>query len=189
MKKYEIVLMIDPAIKDTERNDFIKEITDKFSGQLIDRDDIGIQKLKYDLARVRGKNTAYFYSLFMELNPTQMQELKQSLLYNKILFRYAVFVMDANQEILKFQATNEYLQGLIDSWQDNKFGQKVTFLTRPENHKYIVRKALPILKKYTTRFGDIKPRKYTNNTISVQKKLKKAIVRARELGLVDYIKQ
>jgi ribosomal protein S18 len=45
-----------------------------------------------------------------------------------------------------------------------------------------------MLKKYITRFGDIKPRAYTNNSVSTQKKLKTAILRARELGFVAYKK-
>jgi len=45
-----------------------------------------------------------------------------------------------------------------------------------------------MLKKYITRFGDIKPRAYTNNSVSIQKKLKTAILRARELGFITYKK-
>jgi len=45
-----------------------------------------------------------------------------------------------------------------------------------------------MLKKYITRFGDIKPRKYTRNGVSVQKKLRKEIIRARNFGLVEFIK-
>jgi ribosomal protein S18 len=45
-----------------------------------------------------------------------------------------------------------------------------------------------MLAKYLTRFGDIKPRKYTDNNISTQKKVREAIVRSRELGLLDYIR-
>jgi ribosomal protein S18 len=45
-----------------------------------------------------------------------------------------------------------------------------------------------MLKKYITRFGNIKPRAYTNNSVSTQKKLKNAILRARELGFIAYKK-
>lgn len=45
-----------------------------------------------------------------------------------------------------------------------------------------------MLKKYITRFGEIKPRAYTSNSVSTQKKLKTAILRARELGFVAYKK-
>jgi ribosomal protein S18 len=45
-----------------------------------------------------------------------------------------------------------------------------------------------MIKKYITRFGEIKPRAYTNNAVSTQKKLKTVILRARELGFVAYKK-
>jgi ribosomal protein S18 len=45
-----------------------------------------------------------------------------------------------------------------------------------------------MLKKYMTRFGDVKPRKYTGNRVSVQKALRKVIIRAREMGLLEYVK-
>ena len=45
-----------------------------------------------------------------------------------------------------------------------------------------------MLKKYITRFGEIKPREYTGNSVSTQKKLKKVILRARELGFLTYKK-
>lgn len=46
-----------------------------------------------------------------------------------------------------------------------------------------------MFKKYITRFGEVKPRKYTGNSVSVQKKLREAILRARELGLLSFTKK
>jgi ribosomal protein S18 len=43
------------------------------------------------------------------------------------------------------------------------------------------------LKYYQTRFGDIKPRQYTWNSISTQKALRKEIIRARTLWLLPFI--
>jgi len=64
----------------------------------------------------------------------------------------------------------------------------VSFFSDKKNDKYINRKSVSMLKKYITRFGDIKPREYTHNSVSTQKKLKTAILRARELGFVAYKK-
>lgn len=47
---------------------------------------------------------------------------------------------------------------------------------------------MPILRKYITRFGEIKPREYTHNSVATQKKLKTAILRSRELGFLEYSK-
>lgn len=49
-------------------------------------------------------------------------------------------------------------------------------------------KALALLRMYTTRFDDIKPKKYSNHSVNAQKKVRKAIIRAREIGLLPYTK-
>jgi ribosomal protein S18 len=64
----------------------------------------------------------------------------------------------------------------------------VNFFADTKNEKYINRKGVAMLKKYITRFGNIKPRAYTKNSVSIQKKLKKAILRTRELGFIAYKK-
>lgn len=62
------------------------------------------------------------------------------------------------------------------------------FFDNKEHIQYINWKSLALLKRYMTRFGDIKPRKYTGNSVKVQKMLRISILRARELGLLPYIK-
>jgi ribosomal protein S18 len=64
----------------------------------------------------------------------------------------------------------------------------VNFFADKKNAKYINRKAVTMLKKYITRFGNIKPREYTHNSVSTQKKIKTVILRARELGFMAYTK-
>jgi ribosomal protein S18 len=64
----------------------------------------------------------------------------------------------------------------------------VSFFADKKNDKYLNWKSVAMLKKYITRFGDIKPRAYTNNSVATQKKLKTAVLRSRELGFVAYKK-
>lgn len=49
-------------------------------------------------------------------------------------------------------------------------------------------KSVVLLQHYLTRFGNIKPRKYTGNNVKFQKATRQAIIRARELGLIPYIR-
>lgn len=49
-------------------------------------------------------------------------------------------------------------------------------------------KSIPLLAKFMTRFGDIKPRKYTGVSVAQQKKIRLAIIRARTLGMLPFIK-
>ncbi len=66
--------------------------------------------------------------------------------------------------------------------------KKVDFFSSSENEQLINRKSVNLLKRYMTRFGDIKKRKYTGNSVKHQKAVRQAIIRARELGLLPYIK-
>jgi len=49
-------------------------------------------------------------------------------------------------------------------------------------------KSVTLLQHYITRFGNIKPRKYTGNNVKFQKAAREAVIRARELGLIPYIR-
>lgn len=64
--------------------------------------------------------------------------------------------------------------------------KKNDLLTRQDVVSLISWKALPLLQEYMTRFDNIKPRKYSQHSVRVQKKMRKAIIRARELGLISY---
>ena len=58
----------------------------------------------------------------------------------------------------------------------------------PEHEVMIHWKSPAFLRRFTTRFGSIKPRKYTKNGVKHQKMIRQSIIRARELGLLPYIK-
>ncbi len=96
--------------------------------------------------------------------------------------------MGKNEEFLNFAKNNQELAAVIETWDAKKLGQKINFFADKKNDKYINRKSIIMLKKYITRFGDIKPREYTGNAVSTQKKLKTMILRARELGFIEYKK-
>lgn len=63
-----------------------------------------------------------------------------------------------------------------------------SFFKNTDNVELINWKSVSVLKYYTTRFGNIKPRKYTGNSVKHQKMVRNAIIRARELGLLPYTK-
>ena len=63
-----------------------------------------------------------------------------------------------------------------------------SFFTSPERLSMISWKSIDLLKTFMIRFWTMKPRRYTGNTVKQQKLVRKAIIRARELGLLPYIK-
>lgn len=189
MKRYEVVLLLDPAMKDADRAAVLKELEGALpSGAVESVDTIGLQTLSYDLARLRGNNRAFIVSYVFSLDAEGLLAVKKVLLYNKAILRYNIFAMNAQQEAFVFEKLVKEMEEAVAATEGKKFGQKATFFLSRKNHKYITWKAIPVLNKYVTRFGEIKPRKYTGNTVSVQKKIKQAISRARELWLLQYIK-
>jgi len=64
--------------------------------------------------------------------------------------------------------------------------KKSNLLNRQDLSDLISWKAIPLLKEYMTRFDNIKPRKYSQHSVRIQKKVRKSLIRARELGLLAY---
>ena len=183
MKNYELVLMLKVSITEAERKAVISEIESKY--KVLDKDEIGIKDLYYTVKG--GIRQAYFVSFSMELSADDIADLKKSLLYNPTLIHYEIFAREANQEFFHFEKLQASFEKAIEDIKDRKFGQKVTFFSKAENAKYLNWKSITILKYYLTRFGDIKPRQYTWNSIATQKTLRKEIIRARTLGLLPFI--
>ena len=183
MKNYELVLMLKVSITETERKAVLSEIESKY--KVLDKDEIGVKDLFYTVKW--WIRQAYFVSYSMELSADNIVDLKKSLLYNSTLIHYEIFARESNQEFFHFEKLQTSFEKSIEDIKDRKFGQKVTFFSKPENLKYLNWKSIWILKYYLTRFGDIKPRIYTWNSIRTQKTLRKEIIRARTLWLLPFI--
>ncbi|MEI7562418.1 MAG: 30S ribosomal protein S18 [bacterium] len=128
------------------------------------------------------------YSYYVQAPAAEILSFKKQLVYNKAVKRYVVYSMTSTQKMFAFNDLQEELTKIIESWDDKKVGQKLSFFTNKKNRVYLDWKAIPMIKKYITRFGNIKPRKYTGNSVAIQKKLREVILRARELGLIEYVR-
>lgn len=188
MENYELVLLIDSKTKESDRKNFINDLEKIFKDNIIANDEIWFMNLLYPLKGVKANDNAYFYSYYLELSAANIKDIKQLFLYNNIILKYDIFKRTKKQVTFEFKKLQKELENIIDLWEEKKLGQKISFFADLKNSKYINWKSIPMLKKYVTRFGDIKPRKYTHNWVSVQKKLRKEIIRARNFGLIEFIK-
>ncbi len=189
MKNYELVLLINPSVQDKEQKEFLSSLEQEIMGKgLVKKDEIWLHELAHDLWEKKWNNKFYFVSYYIKADSKTIDAIHKYFLYNKILYRYFLFGMTKNEEMFDFVKVQKELQKVIDEWVEKKKWNKITFFTKEENKKYISWKSLPMLKKYMTRFWDIKPRKYTGNPVSVQKALRKVLIRAREMGVLEYIK-
>lgn len=188
MQKYDVVLLIDASLSEIARKEVVSEFENIIKKNIIDQDDIGLQELAYNLSNKAWNDKAYLYSYCIQAEAKDLDIIKKNVLYNKSIKRYFIFKMEKNDEFLKYTKVSDELKIIIDGWDAKKLWQKVDFFADRKNEKYLNRKSIIMLKKYITRFGNIKPRKYTNNPVIIQKKLKTIILRARELGLLAYTK-
>lgn len=188
MKHYELVLLLNVSLQEKDRKDFISGVETELKSSIIQKDDIWLLTTAHDLWEKKWNNKFYFISYYINADDEILKGIKQFFLYNKVVYRYFLFAMNKKDEMISLEKNQEELQKILDNWEEKKRWNKVTFFTKSENGKYISWKSLNMLKKYMTRFGDIKPRKYTDNKVSVQKKIRWEIIKAREMWLLEYIK-
>lgn len=188
MKHYELVLLLNASLQEKEQKSFISELENELKESILQKDEIGLITTAHDLWEKKGNNKFYFVSYYLNADQKVLDAVRKHLLYNKVVYRYSFFAMNKSDEMFSFDKVQQELEKIIATWQEKKKGSKMTFFTHEENKKYITWKALPMLKKYMTRFGDIKPRKYTGNAVKVQKALRNVIIIAREMWLLEYIK-
>lgn len=188
MENYELVLLLDPKTKESDRKSLISELEKNFKDNIVSKDEIWLMDLLYALKWVKTNDKAYFYSYYLQLDTAHIKDIKQFFLYNTMILKYDIFRRTKKQASFEFKKLQKELQDIIDGWEEKKLWQKISFFADLKNSKYINWKSICMFKKYITRFGDIKPRKYTHNWVSVQKKLRKEIIRARNFGLIEFIK-
>jgi ribosomal protein S18/ribosomal protein S6 len=188
MQKYDVVLLVDASLSENTRKETVSEFEKLIKHTIVEQDDMGLQQLVYNLGNKAWNDKAYVYSYYIQAEAEDLAIIKKNLLYNKTIKRYCIFKMERNEEFLKFAKVNEELTSIIETRDPKKLWQKVSFFADKKNDKYLNWKSVAMLKKYITRFGDIKPRAYTNNSVATQKKLKTAVLRSRELGFVAYKK-
>ena len=188
MQNYELVILLDPKTQENERNELLSKFEEEFKGSIVEKDDLWVQQLQYDLWRVRNRNSAHIVSYYLTLETSKIDDVKKMFLYNNIIFRYSILKMSKEQQKWNFDKLQKELTKIIEGWDVRRFGNRISFFSLSENGKYINWKSVVMLKKYLTRFGNMKPRKYTKNTVSIQKKLRKEIIKAREFGLLEYTK-
>ncbi len=188
MENYELVLLLDPKTKDSDRKNLTNDLEKILEDGVVSKDEIWLMDLLYELSGVKTNDKAYFYSYYLKLNTSKIDDIKKFFLYNNIVLKYDIFRRTKSQVSFEFEKLQKDLNAIIASWEERKLWQKIYFFSDLKNSKYINWKSIPMLKKYITRFGNIKPRKYTNNWVNIQKKLRKEIIRARNFWLIEFIK-
>ncbi len=188
MQNYELVLVLNTWLSDKDREKVIQDFESGIEKNILEKDEIWLLTTAYLLKWKKDLFKAYYISYYLHAEQSDLLTIKESLLFNKSISRYSIFKMSRQQLFFHFEKLHTELNEIISSRDDKKTWQKVSFFMNLKNKKYINWKSLPMLKKYITRFWDIKPRKYTKNSVVIQKALRTEILRSRELWVLEYIK-
>jgi ribosomal protein S18 len=102
--------------------------------------------------------------------------------------RYGFFVRSNTEKYLSKKELMAEVVTMLE-WHSEKAGKQKHFLKLSEKQSYLIdRKNESLLKLFITRFGQIKPRKYTGLAVRLQKKMREQILRGRELWVVEFTK-
>lgn len=187
MKNYELVILLQPQLSKEEHEKTVKEVEDLLKthgGQIVATDEMGLMTLAHEITK--GKLTqAFFLSYHVQLPTDAIQKLKGTFAITKGMVRFAFFSMTASEKFVIYKDINKL-------WEREEGSKdalvKKGFFADEDKEKLtnINWKSANFLRNYMTRFGDIKPRRFMANRVKQQKKVRIAIIRARELGVLPY---
>lgn len=188
MKHYELVVLLQPQLSKDDHEKLISDIQKLIAdngGKILETDDMGMLSLTHEITKAK-LNQAYFLSYHLELPSDKVQTLKSTFAITKGLIRFAFFAMNAEEKLVSYQDINKAWEKKEDAKPKEAVIKKGSFNTDETLADNINWKAVNFLRNYMTRFGDIKPRAFMGNRVKHQKKVRIAIIRARELGVLPY---
>ncbi len=190
MSKYELVMLLNPRMTQEELDSLknsIQEALPKWS--ILDIDDVWLIDTKYPLKKDKDLTKVYFVTYYVELSPEDISSFKEKVAYLKWIVRQFFYKLAHKDEFMKYNEVNSWAEKIIEKYEsETQLTKKVNILIDKSNLKYLTWKNIKLLERYITRFDNIKPRKFTWHSVKVQKRLRKMIIRARELWLIRYVK-
>jgi len=187
MKHYELVILLQPQLSKDDHGKLVHDIQKLIAdngGKIVETDDMGMLTLAHDITKAKLKQ-AYFISYHLELPGEKIQGLKSTFAITKGLIRFAFFLMNDKEKLVSYAETNKAWEKKEDH-KPKEVVVKKGFLNGEGMPENINRKSANFLRHYMTRFGEIKPRAFMGNRVKHQKKVRVAIIRARELGVLPY---
>ena len=188
MRLYELVVILDPRLSGDDVAAARATVEGLVGASNIkDTDDLGLQHFTHNRKDNLQLNKGYVLSYAVEINPEDLDKINTELGYNKQVVRHAVFVLDHADDFAHFEKNVAAAQELADN-EEWSIKKSLTIFADKKSDYLFNWKSVPLLEKFMTRFGDIKPRKYTGVSVSQQKKIRTAIIRSRTLGFLPFIK-
>ena len=185
-KNYELVVLLHPQLSKDEQDAINTKIDTLLGKGKKQTDDMWLVELKHHIGK--GKLTqVHMTSYYCELESQTVDAIKKELSITKGAIRYVFYAMGAKQPFLTFEEVNKKFEDKpVEEWKKKEHLVRKGYFNKDIHLDEISWKATKLLKFYITRFGDMKPRKFMSNSVSQQKKVRQAILRARELWVLAY---
>jgi ribosomal protein S18 len=186
-KLYELVVALHPQTsKDEQEAIYAKIDTLLWKGKK-QVDDLWLVQLAHPIGKARHTQ-AHMTSYYCELTPQTVNAIKHELSITKWVVRYVFFVMKSTEPFVIFADINKKFEKKPVAEGEKKPEPMVRkwYFNKEVHNDEVSRKAVKLLSFYITRFGDVKPRRFMWNSVSQQKKVRQAILRARELWVLAY---
>lgn len=88
MRKYELMMIIDPTLSDADRKSLLQEVTDELSAinaKIVVDDQWGVKNLAY---KIRGSATGYYVLYTLESEGQGFFEIAKSFNMKKTIWRH-----------------------------------------------------------------------------------------------------
>jgi ribosomal protein S18/ribosomal protein S6 len=188
MKLYELVIVLHPQLNDDELSAMHDKVSTILGPQTIQQtDNLGMRQFNHEMRDEKHLDKGFIVSHLVHIDPNNAPEIITQLNYEDKIIRHKLFAVSNKENFLIFDDIQDKAQELAEheEWSVKKH---VDIFNDRSYDTLFNRKALPLLKRFMTRFGDIKPRKYTGVSVAQQKIIRKAIINARTLGMLPFTK-
>ncbi len=188
LRSYELVVLLDPKLSEAESLEVSNHIESLLWDSIKQKDMWWTTELAYALNEDKKKTSASIVCYFLHLDPSSIMAIKKEFVFMKPIMRYSFFARSSTEKYLSKKELVSEIDVILE-WQSEKIRKQKHFFKIAENQSYLIdRKNESLLKLFITRFGNIKPRKYTGLSVRLQKKMREQIIRGRELWVVEFTK-
>ena len=173
-KKYEMMLVISPAITEKKRQEAYQAVCDiitEHGGSIDSEHDLGKRELAYTIAK--QDEGFYILTYFKNSNAKALEALDRHFRFSQEIIR---------SMIVKRDDAYNHIDVSTDYDQDKETSRREKVLKSPIDYKNV-----SLLRNYVSRYARIVPRYYTKVTLKQQKSLSQAIKRARQVALMPFV--
>lgn len=188
-KNYELVVMLHPQLSKDEQDAIYAKVDSLLGKGKKETDEMGLVQLAHPIGKAK-LTQVHMNSYYCELDSQGTNAIKKELSITKGVVRYVIFSMNSTDKFLSFAEINKQFEKkpLVEGEKKPEQMVRKGYFNKEVHNEQISWKSVKLLTFYITRFGEIKPRKFMGNSVSQQKKVRQAILRARELWVLAYTK-